>query len=727
MKERKPPLAALGTSPEATYVFGPFRLDSRKRRLWKESEIVPLTPKGLDILLALVRQAGHLVEKDDLMKAVWPDTFVGEETLTQNISTLRKALGDTADQPDYIATVPRRGYQFISQVAKLANSQPLAADAPLIASPSPQTIAAHASDRRSWFAVAFRVVVIGGLLLGVRYLPRAPDPRPEELWPVIAPGGTLLASAGALSPDGQRVAFVTTDQRGVRLLQVQAIGSLDARTLPGTEGARDPFWSPDSRSVAFFAGRKLKRTNLLSQDPQTVAEVDVYPRGGTWSGSGVIVFPGSFKGPLHRVDVIGGPVIPVTKLNVDDGERAHVWPCFLPDGRSFLYRVVGANPEHSGTYIGSLDSDEKSRVLDGSSSAAIYAPPGYLIFVRDGSLVAQRFDAERRVVDGPLVSLAANVAAPDQTGGLAFSAAQQGVVSFLTGGHDDQLEWFDRAGRSLGVLEGSTNFTNPALSPDGSEVLAMRLQLQSEVDVEIWLASTAGGTPARFHTGLPRGGMPLWSPDGASVVFTSTKALYHVPASGPSTAELLLSPKETPALVHDWSPDGRFLIYLPPVSGTGWDLWLLSLADRSTRPFLHTSFDELQPQVSPDGRWIAYTSNESGTWEVYVQPFPAGGSAQKVSLRGGAQPRWRRTDGRELFYLSLDHTLMSVDVRPGSPLRAAFSQPRPLFDLQVIHELTARRNHYAVSNDGRRFLVSSMRPVQPPITILRNWATGLRR
>ena len=563
MKEPKPPPAALGTSAKATYVFGPFRLDSSKRRLWKDSEIVPLTPKALDILLALVRRAGHLVEKDDLMKAVWPDTFVGEETLTQNISTLRKALGDTADQPDYIATVPRRGYQFISLVAKAANSQPLAADAtPSIASPSPQTIAAHTRNRRPWFALAFGVIVIGGLVLGVRYLPRAPEPRPEELWPVIPPGGTSLASAGALSPDGQRVAFVTTDQRGVRVLQVQAIASLDARTLPGTEGARDPFWSPDSRSVAFFVGRKLKRTNLLGQDPQTVAEVDVHARGGTWSASGVIVFPGGFKGPLHRVDVNGGPVIAVTKLNLGDGERAHAWPHFLPDGHSFLYRVVGASPAQSGTYIGSLDSDEKTRVLDGFSSAAIYAPPGYLIFVRDGSLVAQRIDLARRRLDGPLLQVAANVVAPSQTAGLDFSAGQAGVVSYVTGGHHDQLEWFDRGGRSLGVLDGSTDFRNPALSPDGSEVLAMRLK--SEVDTEIWTANTAGGTPSLFHTGLPRGGLPLWSPDGGSVVFTSSKALYRVAVRGPRTAVLLLSPKETPVRATTGHPTAGLLFIWPP-------------------------------------------------------------------------------------------------------------------------------------------------------------------
>ena len=178
---------------------------------------------------------------------------------------------------------------------------------------------------------------------------------------------------------------------------------------------------------------------------------------------------------------------------------------------------------------------------------------------------------------------------------------------------------------------------------------------------------------------------------------------------------------------HDWSPDGRIVVYLAPQTGTGYDLWVLSLVDGSTRPFLHTSFDELHAQISPDGRWIAYTSNESGDSEVYVQPFPAGGSPQKVSLRGGAQPRWRRTDRRELFYLSTDHTMMVVEVRPAADLRAAFSKPTPLFDVELIDELIERRNHYDVSEDGQRFLVSSKRPVQPPITILRNWAAAMQR
>jgi DNA-binding winged helix-turn-helix (wHTH) protein len=306
----------------AAYVFGPFRLEWAKRRLWKDSKIVPLTPKALEILLTLVRQAGRAVDKDELMRAVWPDTFVGEETLTQNISTLRKALGDTPDEPDYIATVPRRGYQFISPVTEAASSQPPLVDAvPWTDSAAKRIDSAAPTSRRLWFALALGVFLIGGVVIGFRYVSRPAEASPEELWLVIPPIGTSLASAGALSPDGQRVAFVTTDQRGVRVLQVQAIGSLDARTLPGTEGARGPFWSPDSRSIAFFVGRKLKSTSLFGQDPQTIAEADTDPRGGTWSASGVIIFPGRFKGPLHRVDDDGGPITAVTTLNPDAGER----------------------------------------------------------------------------------------------------------------------------------------------------------------------------------------------------------------------------------------------------------------------------------------------------------------------------------------------------------------------------------------------------------------------
>jgi len=713
----------VATSPEEVYSFGPFRLDVKKRRLWRSDQVVALTPKALETLLALVRQAGQVMDKDDLLKTVWPDTFVSEETLTQNISTLRKVLGDTSERPEYIATVPRRGYQFIGDVTLSPSAEhSQSANRSRPAEPAVVEVPeGHLSKRpeRVWKALAAASLLIS-LSLGVaHYLTRSSSAvSAVSRWQIYPPQDTTLASAGVLSPDGRYVAFVTTNRAGSRVLQVRALESVDVRELPGTEGAREPFWSPDSRSLAFRSGPKLKRIDLSDQAPRVLGEIRGSTSAGTWSQAGIMVFPAD-KGPLYRMDDNGGTITPATSLAA--GENAHVWPCFLPDGRHFLYRVVGASLEQSGTYIGSLDSDEKVRILDGSSSAAVYAPPGYLLFVRDETLVAQRFDPDRRQPpDGPLLPIAANVAAPDSNG-RSFSAAAGGIVAYVTGGIHDELVWFDRAGGRLGVLEGSADFKSPALSHDDAKVFAMRLK--NETDYHIWLSNSTGGTPALFDTGLSRSGQGLWSPNDTSMVFMSGGDLYRMPAHPLGPRELLRK-NEGPGssgVPQDWSLDGRFLVYLTVGLKTGPDLWSLRLADHKAEPILNTPADEFHGQFSPDVHWIAYASNDSGALEVFVQPFPAGGDRIKVSLQGGAQPRWRR-DGRELFYLAADYRLMSVDVQPGP----RFGTPKPLFHTQVIEELRERRDHYAVNRDGTRFLVSTPRPVQPPITILLNWPAATR-
>ena len=310
--------------------------------------------------------------------------------------------------------------------------------------------------------------------------------------------------------------------------------------------------------------------------------------------------------------------------------RASARLAMVPTRRpSLCVSGVGFSPEQSGTYLGSLDSAEKTRLLDARSSAAIYAPPGYLLFVQDGSLVAQQLDLAGRRLEGPVFPLAANVAAPDANNGLPFSAADD-RVAYVAGGTHEKLEWFDREGRSRGVLDGTAEFQNPSLSPDETTVLAMRLE--SETDSQIWLTSSAGGTPSRLGTGLARGGMSVWSTDGLSVAFTSAGSLYRVPVPvrGDPKPELLLKPDTTsPLWAHDWSPDGRALVYMAISATSGMDIWWLSLDNGAPHPFDATRFNELQGQVSPDNRWIAYTSDESGTWEVYVQAFPKADTSRR--------------------------------------------------------------------------------------------------
>jgi Tol biopolymer transport system component/DNA-binding winged helix-turn-helix (wHTH) protein len=699
-------------------------MDVRKRRLWRGDQIVALTPKAFDTLLALVRQSGKAVDKDDLLKIVWPDTFVSEETLTQNISTLRKALGDTSERPEYIATLPRRGYQFIGIVRPAAPAT-LTTQIPETPSDMPglSTSPALSANKRerAWMAVACAAVIVSLAMAGAYYFRSSPStPSVVSRWQVYPPPGTALASAGVLSPDGRHLAFVTTDQAGSRVLRVRDLASGDTPALSGTDGAAEPFWSPDSRSIAFRQTSKLKRVSLSDQGSRTVADLYGQNSAGAWGSGDVLVVPGMGKGPLYRVNANDGATRELTKLQA--GENAHVWPSFLPDGHHFLYRAVGATLEQSGTYIGSLDSDERVRVLDGASSAAVYAAPGYLVFVREGALVAQRFEADSmRPPAGPLVTLAANVAAPDANG-RAFSAAETGAITFVTGGTHDQLAWFERTGRQIRVLEGSTEFKSPALSPDDTQVLSMRLK--SETDYEIWLSSAAGGTPSRVETGLLRSGQALWSPDGAKIAFSSGGSLYSMAVGSPGSRELLLKAEgpQTGATVHDWSHDGRFLVYMTSSVSTGTDLSLMTLATKKLTQILSSAARELQGQISTDCHWIAYTSDESGIPEVYVRSFPGMGPQQKVSTRGGAQPRWRR-DGRELFYLSLDHALMSVAVHPESS--KMFDTAVQLFRTNVIEDVLRRRDHYAVSSDGKRFLISTPKPLQPPITVLLNWTAAL--
>lgn len=321
-------------------------------------------------------------------------------------------------------------------------------------------------------------------------------------------------------------------------------------------------------------------------------------------------------------------------------------------------------------------------MLDGSVSAAVYAPPGYLLFVREGALVAQRFDAERQRTEGTPVVIAPNVPTPDEDHGLTFSVAGD-IVSYVSGGTHNQLAWFDRDGRPLGVIEGSIDLNTPTLSPDDARVLATRPK--ADWGNQIWIAPTTSGAPVPFDTGLPQGGLGVWSHDGQTVAFTSAGDLYRVSAGG-GRAELLMkaATPEQPLRVQDWSRDDRFLVYYAPRPKTGPDLWWFSIADHHAEPFLQSPADEAQGQLSPDGNWMAYTSNESGQFEVWVQSFPAGGSKHKISASGGAQPQWRR-DGGELFYLSLDNTLMSVEVQPGSPL--LFRAPRALFHIALNESL----------------------------------------
>jgi len=731
MKELKstPNGWTIGAAAGGVYRFGPFRLDARKYRLWRDDEIVSLTRKASHTLVALVSHAGDIVDKEDLLREVWPDTFVNEDTLTQNISTLRKALGDDAEIPEYIETVPRRGYRFLAPVVEEpATGEMVPPDgAPATrgtgaatGGPAPRT------RERLWMAIAVTATAVA-LALGVTLLLPA-DPAPVGLpfrFNVRPPRGTALASAGAVSPDGHFIAFAARDGSGRTLLALRAVDALDPITLADTDGASHPFWSPDSRSIGYFAEGELRTIGVGGGPTTTLAQTGASPQGGTWNRAGVIVFsPGSFSA-LRRVSALGGAVEDATSLSQDARETGHWWPQFLPDGEHFLFSVASAESGRAGLYVGSLSGGEPQRVLDVSAAGAVYAWPGYLLFTRNRTLMAQPFDASSLRLSGTPMPVAADVSPPDLLSGPQVSASATGLLGLASGRTGSRLTWYDRAGRLLGSGRALVDLRNPALSADERSVVAERMEAGRS---HLWLLDLDRGVTSRITEGDASGQSAVWAPDGQSIAYSSVRRgsldLYLRSMVTGKDEDVLVGAAQAER-AFDWSPDGRYLVYGTTASSGRSDLWLLPMTgERRPVAYLDGTFNEMQAAVSPDSRWLAYTSDESGEWDVYVQSFPEPGRKLRVSVAGGAQPRWR-SDGGELFFLAPDGRVMAAPVADRATMRLGV--PVPLFQVELPGALDSYRNYYVVTSDGARFLIDSVIQGSAAIEAVQNWRAILRR
>jgi Tol biopolymer transport system component/predicted Ser/Thr protein kinase len=585
-------------------------------------------------------------------------------------------------------------------------------------------------ERLAW-ATAAAVLVTA---VAVAYLWREATREPPRmmqstLLPPPKAAFNFFLGVPVLSPDGRRIAFVATAD-GKNLLWVRPLNGLAAQPLAGTDNATYPFWSPDTRFLGFFADGKLKKIEASGGPPQTLCDAAI-GRGGTWNRDGVIVFAPQPRQALYRVPASGGIATPATQLDGSRRETSHRWPVFLPDGRHFLYLVLGtvgtqAQTEADALFLGALESNERTLLLRTRWSAA-YAAPGYLVFLREGSLMAQPFDAKRLQLSGEAFPVAEQVQNYPLTASTTFSTSENGLLAYEagTGGGLSQPVWFDRSGKQLDTLATPASMDSPRLSHDGRRA-ALTIQ-DSQGRGDIWIYDLARRTSTRFTFDPADDFDPVWSADDTRIVFSSSRKgggdLYQKAATGAGSDELLFASDDR-KVATDWSRDGRVLIFMTLGTKTRADLWALSLADRKPTVFLQTEFVESSGQLSADGRWMAYTSNESGRLEVYVQPFPGPGGKWQVSRDGGAWPAWRG-DGKELFFLGTDRKLMGVDVKTGSGFEAG--DPRALFTTRI--KLGTFTREYDAAADGKRFLVNSSIGEEnvAPITLVQNWWAELKR
>jgi Tol biopolymer transport system component len=590
---------------------------------------------------------------------------------------------------------------------------------------------------RDWlpWAIAGAAVLLAAAAFAWPYFRRSPSGEVTEATRFIIPmpDKALILGPPVISPDGRRIVYRLNTEDGKELLWVSSLGSFDARPVAGTEGATQPFWSPDSRSVGFFANFKLKRIDLSGGAAQTLCDAPSN-FSGAWSRDGTIIFSRGVASGLYRVPAAGGTPVQLTAVDASRNEVEHIWPYFLPDGRHFIYLVRNAQPENSAIYVGSLESKETKSLLQVHSSA-VYAPPGYLLFVRENTLMAQAFDADTLDLKGDAFPVAERVVRNSIVGRGMFSVSENGVLVTRPGGlNSNQLTWFDRTGKQLGAVTATGSYNMPALSPDEKSVAVSRADLLTGAASDIWLINLERGTQIRLTDDPATDNFPAWSADGDRITFVSTRngqnSIYVKLWNGSAVEEPLVSSAEQKSN-PTFSPDGKFIIYSQLNPKTNTDLYRVSTGDKKIETFLQTNFIETQARVSPNGRWIAYVSNETQQFEVYVRTFPDADSKVAISVGGGSQPQWR-ADGRELYYYAPNRKLMAVGVNGDGP---AFTVgvARPLFDIRSlgasIDQSFPGTGYYTAARNGSQFLVPSL-PVAPErqqINVILNWTADLKK
>jgi eukaryotic-like serine/threonine-protein kinase len=533
----------------------------------------------------------------------------------------------------------------------------------------------------------------------------------------------------AIAPNGHTLALVAYQEAmGKNAIWIYELGSPGARSLADTEGGSYPFWSPDSRSLAFFAGASLKRVDISNGQVQTIC-VAPSGRGGTWNKNGVIVFTPDavLGGGLYKVLASGGAAEPISKPDASRLEDSHRWPMFLPDGRHYLYLATNFSGQRGvdAIFVGSLGTNEKRFVVEATANAA-YAEPGYLLFYRDKTLLAQRFDEEKLAVTGEPMTILSEIEYQPQVKRAAFAAFGSSMLVAQTGGAValSQLTWFDRKGNELGLVGKPDVYGNVSIAPNERFVAVNKTEIVSQ-NTDIWTLDLQRDGAKRITFDTSFSATPIWSPDGGRLAFFSNRQrssdVFMKNSDGAREARMILH-DDLDKLPSDWSRDGKYILYM-----RGTELWLATFPELKTSVFLKTPSVLRNGQFSPDGRWVAYASIETGRWEIYVTSFPEPRGKWQVSSGGGEQPRWRG-DGKELFYLSPDGKMIAAPVTTSGKFDAG--APAALFQATPRQPVSSRDLFvYDVSKDGKRFLINT--PVKlaetQPMSVVLNWDAELTK
>ncbi|MBP2681674.1 MAG: serine/threonine protein kinase, partial [Candidatus Krumholzibacteriota bacterium] len=596
---------------------------------------------------------------------------------------------------------------------------------------SEQPHGAGAAPRRNrlrylapWMASG--AIALAALVLGATHINGRSPVFPVIRTSILPPDDTPWDLRGVhpgpatLSPDGRQIAFTARNTNGTFLF-VRDLADYEARMLQGTQGAGYPFWSPDSRSIGFFADGKLKRIEAEGGPPIALCEAPV-GKGGTWNGKGTIVFAPSFNSPLHKVPATGGASVAITRVDGARGENSHRFPQFLPDGEHFIYlsraAASGGTLGMMGTAVrvGSL-SDTTGRDLMPAISNAVYAS-GHVLFLRENVLMARPFEPKKIEFTGDAFPLVEQVRAiPGASRGI-FDASQNGLLVYQSGAKmpGNQPVWLDLEGEELARLGEPLEHDGPTISPDGKKVAIEVYDVMGGTP-DIWIYDVDRGIRTRFTFDSAPETDPVWSPDGARIAFASardgTPDIFVKSVFGGGTEVPVIS-SDASKWPADWTPDGKLIVFQEAGNGGAMDICAVPAGGGASLAVVHSSYNETQPSVSPDGRWMAYSSDETGRSEVYVTYFPRGGRKWQVSLAGGALPHWR-PDGGAIFYLSLNSDLHVADVGSADST-FTIGESRRLFDASSAID-------YDVAPDGKRLLLLTNvdQHQMSPVTLLTNW------